>query len=255
MKLSVNAVPIDEATIHAEMQYHPAASPEEAQYQAARALVVRELLLQQANQLGVDAALDAETRIARVMAREVQVPEADEASCERYYAHNREKFRTPDEHQVAHILITLDPNEPAIRARDQAQQRAAALIREIDGDPGRFADLASRHSACPSRSAGGDLGVVARGQTVPEFEEALDVLGEGEISCQPVQSRYGFHIIHLQKRLPGQQLPLSRVAARIRDYLEQQSRRRAVAQYLSLLIGSADIRGIELRGSDSPLVQ
>jgi len=255
MTIRVNDTVISEAAIHAEVQYHPAASPADAHRQAARALVVRELLLQRADQLGIDPALEGERRIAMVMAREVQVPQADAAACQRYYEHNRQRFRTPDQYDVAHILIPRDPAEPAMPASDRARQRAEALIAEIVDDPGRFTAAARRHSACPSRDTDGRLGVLGKDQTVPEFEAALEKLREGEIGRHPVETRYGFHIIRMLRHLPGEPLPLSQVLARIREILAQQARRRAVAQYLSLLVDTADIQGIELQGADSPLVQ
>lgn len=255
MSIQVNHTVIQEAAIHAEMQYHPAPSAEDAHQQAARALVVRELLLQRADQLGLGEGLDDEARIAMLMAQEVRVPTADLAVCQRYYQQNQAHFRTPDAYQVAHILIPLDPREPALRARDRAHDQAQALIREIAGDPARFADAARRHSACPSRESGGQMGMVGKGQTVPEFEQALGRMIQGEIGARPVETRYGFHIVHMLRRLPGEQLPLARVLGQIQEYLAQQSRRRAVAQYLSLLVGAADIQGIDLQGTDSPLVQ
>ena len=63
-----------------------------------------------------------------------------------------------------------------------------------------FATLARAQSQDPgSASEGGDLGWVTPGQMVPEFEQAMDQLGIGETS-QPVESRFGWHLIQVLAR-------------------------------------------------------
>ena len=98
--VSVNGVAIPRDAIVREMQHHPAAKPIAAWQQAARALVVRELLLQRAQQARPRARepisdadgrreTDEEALIRGVVEREVTVPEPDDATCRRYYAQNR----------------------------------------------------------------------------------------------------------------------------------------------------------------------
>src|SRR3546814_4160623 len=105
----VNGNEITAQAVLAEMQYHPAASAAAARHEAARALVVRELLLQAAEALGIvepDPAEAAdgpeETReealIRTVIVREVRTPEPDEVACRRYYENNLRRFRRSEEH-------------------------------------------------------------------------------------------------------------------------------------------------------------
>ncbi|BBM05135.1 hypothetical protein HAALTHF_02560n [Vreelandella aquamarina] len=80
---------IDEATIALEMRYHPAETAGEAQLQAARALVVRELLRQRANVLGLLSTQEAseaqeDAAIAALLEQELEVPEPGEADCQRF---------------------------------------------------------------------------------------------------------------------------------------------------------------------------
>jgi len=64
-----------------------------------------------------------------------------------------------------------------------------------------FADLAKQHSSCPSGTSGGSLGEFGQGDMVPEFDAVI--FGEipvGEVS-DPVQTKFGFHLIEVQKRI------------------------------------------------------
>ena len=88
-----------------------------------------------------------------------------------------------------------------------------------------------------------------------EFEAALFALGEGELCSDPVRTRFGVHVIRAGRRAEGQQLPFEAVAATIRDYGEEASTRKAVAQYLSILASQASIEGVDLPIADGPLVQ
>jgi peptidyl-prolyl cis-trans isomerase C len=260
MSICVNGVEIDEHTVNAEIQHHPAASFEEARELAARALVIRELLLQEAHRLEIEppatvgkTETEEEAMIRLLIEREVPVPEPDEAACRRFFESHREKFRSPDLFEVSHILIAADPRDEDARCAAKAQAKEA--IQVLGGNPEGFARLAAELSDCPSKHTGGNLGKISKGQTVPEFEKVLFRLQAGEITRHPVESRYGFHVIYLRRRIDGVPLELEQVYERIAGYLRESVRRRAISQYLQLLIGRADIQGIELRGTDSSLVQ
>jgi peptidyl-prolyl cis-trans isomerase C len=58
-----------------------------------------------------------------------------------------------------------------------------------------FSSLAQQHSSCPSKARGGDLGDFGPGQMVKPFEDATVATAVGSIS-QPVQTQFGFHLIH-----------------------------------------------------------
>lgn len=259
---SVNGVVIPEAAIAAEMQNHPAASAEAAWIEAARALAVRELLLQEARRQGLAAEpsedgasrrTDEDALIDRLLEAAVQVPEADEETCRRYYDRNQARFRSPDLFEPSHILLSAAPDDhPAYQA---AVQAAEALIGQLQQDPARFAELARAHSACPSAAVGGSLGQVGRGQTVAEFETFLFALEPGQLCPVPVKSRYGVHVLRLDRRIEGRQLPFEAVRERIAEYLQEAVWRRASAQYLQLLAGRSELRGVDLTGSETPLVQ
>ncbi|WP_339491927.1 MULTISPECIES: peptidylprolyl isomerase [unclassified Pseudomonas] len=255
--ISVNGVPVTPQAMALELQYHPADSREEAVYQAARALVIRELLQQRIAELGLALQVGAgeneeEAATRLLLEREVQVPQCDEATCLRYYESNRARFHSAPLLAVRHILLECAPDDA--EARSLAHVQAELLLERLDQFPGSFAELALKHSACPSKAQGGSLGQISKGQTVPELERQLFTLPAG-LASKPLESRYGWHVISIDQRIDGQPLPYEAVATAIRTQLQQGVWQKALVQYLQTLIGAADIRGIHLQGADSPLVQ
>ena len=257
--VSVNGVAIARDAIVREMQHHAAAKPIAAWQQAARALVIRELLLQRARMLdlkpepiGDEAGrreTDEEAMMRGVVDREVTVPEPDDETCRRYYDRNRARFRSPDIYEASHILFAALASDRAGHAK--AREDAAAVLAELRAKPERFAELAQAHSRCPSAAQGGNLGQITAGQTTPEFEQALVALAPGQLCEAPVATRYGFHVIRLDRKHAGRTLPYELVAGRIADYLRESVRRRADAQYVARLVSAARIEGIELAGADA----
>ena len=252
--ISVNGVAITREDISREAQNHRAETPAAAWLEAAQALVIRQLLLQEALRLGLspEPAMDDQGRyetddealIRALVEQEVKTPTPDEASCRRYYERNRQKFRSSDLYKVAHILIAANPGDP--KEVEEKRESALALIEILARDPSSFADAARVYSACPSREQGGNLGQISRGQTVPEFEKALIRLTPGAIAPNPIHTRYGFHIMRLDRKIEGEALAYELVAGRIADYLDETCRRRAVAQYIGILAGQARIDGFSL---------
>ena len=100
MPIYVNAVEIDDDAVFKEMQFHPAPTREEARDEAAKALVIQELLRQQAVEKGMledTADMDAVEKAAlKLMETQVTTPEADSVACRRYYDQNIERFRVAE---------------------------------------------------------------------------------------------------------------------------------------------------------------
>lgn len=255
--ISVNGKPITETDILAEMQYHPAASQEAALAEAAEALVVRQLLLQRAAQLGIsfaaDDAVSEEEAIASLIAREVSTPSANGENCRRWYENNRKSFSAQPLFEASHILY-LAPRDDA-EARAVAKARATAALAALQSDPARFADIARAESKCSSAGEGGRLGQIAIGETAPEIETFLMALEAGQICPVPIETDYGFHVLQLHQRIEGRDMPFDEAAPLIARELNAASWRRAVSQYIELLAGAAVIQGIEIRRAMSPLVQ
>jgi peptidyl-prolyl cis-trans isomerase SurA len=97
--------------------------------------------------------------------------------------------------RVRHILLRTSPSLSA----DDAQRRQAEFREQVLSGARKFEDLARQYSEDGSNQAGGDLGWVAPGSFVPEFEEAMNRLPPGAIS-PPVVSRFGVHLIQVMER-------------------------------------------------------
>lgn len=245
--LFVGETAISEADIAREMQFHRAATPQRSRAEAARALVVRELLRQEAARLGLavqpsEREPEEEALIAALLEREVPERTPGEADCAHYFEHNRERFRSPDRLRVRHILLAAPADDAGMRF--QARSEGERLIGELERRPALFADFAARHSACPSREQGGELGWLQRGQTTPEFDRQLFRLRQG-LAMFPVESRWGYHVVSVDAIEPGQPQPFAQVRQQIADYLELQARQSDLQHYLLELQQRHGVRGLE----------
>ncbi|MGQ0444616.1 MAG: peptidylprolyl isomerase [Beijerinckiaceae bacterium] len=240
MTITVNGVSIDPS---------PWPSPELG--------VVRELLRQRAAAAGllpsgVDDNDLVDSAIERLLAQEVQTPTPAEAELRRYYEAHLDEFRAGDLIHARHILFQVTPQVPVQAIRARAEQ----TLREVLRKPERFAALARELSNCPSGQFDGNLGQIARGDTVPEFEEALfRSSGRAEILPELVKSRFGFHIVAIDRRIAGETLPFDMVRGQIAQMLEAAVVNQALRQYVSILSGQAEIVGVDLDRATSPLVQ
>ncbi|MGG5820023.1 peptidylprolyl isomerase [Falsiroseomonas sp. HW251] len=254
--ITVNGSVITARDVAAEMQHHPADSADAAWDAAARALVVRRLLLDAAAEAGTAAANEAEedAAISALLAAEIRIPTPDEAACRRWLAAHPERFGRPEAWEASHILIAADPEVPEERVG--AEARARDLLTQITAAPWRLAELARRHSDCPSREEGGDLGRIARGSTVPEFEAALAGAAAGGILPEPVPTRYGLHVVQVHRHIPAQAVAFEDVAKEVARDLVRASWEAAARQFLAVLASRAKIEGYAFDGvASGPLVQ
>ncbi|QLC26756.1 peptidylprolyl isomerase [Parasphingopyxis algicola] len=261
--IRVDGREIPAAVIAAEAQNHPSDDPDTAWAAASEALAIKALLLAEAYRVGIEAtALEDDrgrelapddARIEALLESELSTPEADEETCRRYYERHIAQFTSPDLVEASHILFAAPREDESAFA--QAIGDAEATISELQEQLGLFSDLAQARSACPSASQGGNLGQLGPGQTVDEFDTFLFNLEEGQLCPVPVKTRYGAHVLKVGRKIAGRTLPFESVRAKIASYLEEASWRRAVAQYIGILLGRARIEGIDLNGNSDPLVQ
>ncbi len=256
-EITVNGIIISPDEINAEVQYHPADHFVEAKYRATQALIIREILIQRAAELGLcerkKAIKNPDSIIDELLKRELIVPEADDETCRRYYNKNKHRFFTSPLFDVSHILFLAPPEDEKIKAA--AKSKANKILEEIKKHPEKFEEIAKKNSACSSASDGGRLGQISKGQTMPAFEAALLSMKEGELSTEPVETAVGYHIIKVNKRAEGAQLPFDNVINWIKGDLEEKSWNKAFQQYVQLLAGRSKISGFQFKGEKTPLVQ
>ena len=200
--------------------------------QAAQNLAIRRELARQAeaDSLPNDPAVAAALRSARervlaeaALARlEGKAP--DKAALERLarsqYDASPEKFETPEQVRVRHILVSAKACEAEARARDLLAQ-----ARQPGAD---FAALAKANSDDPGSAArGGDLGFLARGKMAPAFEAAAFALKQPGDLSDVVKTEFGYHVIRLEERKPASRQPFEAVReGMVKSLAEAESRNR-----------------------------
>ena len=202
---------------------------------------------------------EAERQIIEAMVdAEVQSPQPNEDECQRYFDANPSQFVVGQALHVRHILFAVTPGVNVHALTVHAEKALLELTRN-DASPERFTQLAAELSNCPTSTQGGDLGWIGPDDCAPElanelFHQKHSQWGMG-VHPRLIHTRFGFHIIEVLSRRAGKQPAYAEVHERIKALLAMQSRARALHQYMSLLVGEAQLDGIELEGADSPLVQ
>lgn len=179
------------------------------------------------------------------------MPEPAVEECRRYYKANLGRFRSGDLVFARHILFQIKPGSPVNMLRSWAERMLAQLL----AAPDAFEACAAESSNCPSAQHGGNLGQIGRGDTVREFEAALFADTSIGILPRVVTTRYGFHIVRVDRRVSGSTPPFYIVRERIAALLSERVQHSALRQYVSLLAGKAELRGVKLDAAASPLMQ
>ena len=189
-------------------------------------------------------ALREETRwdllVERVLESEV-LPgiDVDVETTREFYEQHAEQFTEGGGVRARHILIGISP-DASDREKTEARERADSLRREAEGGAD-FSELARTHSEDPGSAAnGGDLGVVVRGQTVPDFEAALLALEPGDVS-ELVETPFGYHVIQMVEREAEQIAPFAEASVQIREFLIQQEQQAKTAAFIEALKAKSDI--------------
>jgi peptidyl-prolyl cis-trans isomerase D len=161
-----------------------------------------------------------------------------------YYAQHKAEYTLPERIKAQHILFKTQGKKPEEIApiREKARQ---VLERAKKGED--FAALAKQFSEDTSSASGGDLGTFARGQMVPEFEQAAFALAPGGIS-DLVDSQFGIHIIKVNEKQPARERPFDEMKETIRPVLatlKAEQKARDVAQNAAVdLVTNKDLDAI-----------
>jgi len=150
---------------------------------------------------------------AEALARQDPPTEAEVKSA---YEARASQFRGEEQRRASHILV-------------KAKEEAEKIFQEAKKAPGRFAELAKKHSQDPgSAEKGGDLGWFGRGMMVKPFEDAVFKLGQNEM--QLVESEFGFHIVRLTGVQAAKARPYEEARKELADDLARQKGQRRFAE-------------------------
>ncbi|MEA3435105.1 MAG: peptidyl-prolyl cis-trans isomerase, partial [Thermodesulfobacteriota bacterium] len=113
-----------------------------------------------------------------------------------YYETNRQEFYTPKTVEASHILIKATKDADA-QTVEKTKKRAIEIM-EMAREGKDFADLAKKYSEGPTGLKGGSLGAFKKEAMVKPFSDKAFSMKSGEIS-EPVRTRFGWHIIKVDK--------------------------------------------------------
>lgn len=199
------------------------------------AMLARQHLSREQLRASIRAGKQLDQLIARVTSAE---PEPSEADLQAHYEKHADRYATPDQVQVRHILLKPAGSGEADRAA--VRSRLQALKRQLE-EGEDFGELAAAFSECPSgKEAGGSLGWVGRGTTVPEFDELVFDMEVGAIS-DVLETGLGFHLVEKLDEQEGEPVPFEEVKERIRDLLRHERRGHALTRFVDRLREAAVI--------------
>lgn len=134
----------------------------------------------------------------------IQSVRVTEEEVRAYYDAHKDDLQAEESVNASHILV-------------DSEEKANSILADIRAGKISFEDAARQYSTCPSGKQGGSLGDFARGQMVPEFDQAVFALQEGELTG-PVKTQFGYHLIRMNKK--NEATPISYTD--IREELYQQ---------------------------------
>jgi parvulin-like peptidyl-prolyl isomerase len=162
------------------------------------------------------------------------LPETNDAEAEKYYQENKDHFTSPERIKVSHIVKHINWQSDEKTAQEIMQKAHSEMK---TGTP--FELLVSKYSDCPDR--GGDLGYIAKGQMVEEFEDVVFNLNPGQ-SSDVFRTRFGFHIAKLYDRMQSELQPLEKVHDQIVTELNNLKREKVIEKFIDGLKSNAEIK-------------
>lgn len=145
-----------------------------------------------------------------------------DADVEKFYKEHQSEYETPRQVRASHVLVRV-PETGGSEGEDKARAKIVDVIRraKAGADFGKLAQEVSEDTATAPR--GGDLGLVGKGEMVPQFEQALFALKKGEVSPEPVRTPFGFHAVKVVDIQEASRKPVKEVAPQIKSRLAAES--------------------------------
>lgn len=130
-----------------------------------------------------------------------------------YYDDNQAKFSEEEQVKARHILLMAEPDAPKSE-NDKILSRLqdiASQIKTVED----FAKMAQQYGQDGTKNSGGDLGWFGKSQMVQEFADVAFALPENTLS-EPVRTQFGYHLIWVDDKKEGRQIPFEEVKDRIK---------------------------------------
>jgi peptidyl-prolyl cis-trans isomerase SurA len=136
---------------------------------------------------------------------------------ERYYEAHKSDYARPARVHLRHIVLRLARDAPP-EVEQAVRERLEAIRKRVVEGREDFAAVAKEVSEDAAAQSGGDLGEVEPGKILPQFQEAVARLREGEVSS-PIRTDAGLHLLRVEKRIAESFVPLREVSDEIREKL------------------------------------
>jgi peptidyl-prolyl cis-trans isomerase C len=162
-----------------------------------------------------------------------------EADIKKFYDENKKEFEHPELVRASHILIRVpeDADDKTVAEKKKAAQAALDRVKKED-----FATVAKEVSEEPGAAqSGGDLSFFPKDRMVPEFATAAFAMKKGQVSKEPVRTKFGWHVIQVTDRKDAGTMPFEEVKAQVGSYLEGSKRRDAVRNIIDTLKADSKI--------------
>ena len=171
-----------------------------------------------------------------VNAKDIQISEEEAKS---FYDANPDSFKSQEKVSASHILLKADANSSS-DLKTQKRLELAGVLGQIEKGAD-FAEMAKKHSDCPSKEKGGDLGSFGRGSMVKPFEEVVFDLNPGDLSGI-VETDFGYHIIKLTEKSDAETVAFDTVKDQLLQHLEGQKKQGEFQNLIQDLRKGADIK-------------
>jgi len=226
-KISVTSASIDEAIANIEKSLPPGSKLDE------------QLSAQGGNRADLRKEIESQLKLTQLLQKNNPAPApVTEEEIALFYKENPAQFQAPETVHVRHVLIqTAKTDSEAVK---QEKKSTAETLQRALSKGGDFEEIAKTRSDCPSKVRGGDLGLVARGQTVPEFESAAFSQAIGVVG-PVVETPFGYHILRVEARNPARTVPLDEAKSKIGEFLLGQKQQKIVSEYVMKLRSTAKI--------------
>ncbi|MDQ3281873.1 MAG: peptidylprolyl isomerase [Acidobacteriota bacterium] len=174
----------------------------------------------------------------KVFSRELRGrDQASDAELRERYNREKESYRVPERAHLREVVVL----KPASGSVDEARTRATEVAAAARKQGTDFANLALTMSESGTRDKGGDLGQVAKGDLVPELDQAVFNAAPGSV-IGPIETKSAWHIIKIEQRLPSEVPAFESIKDKLRKDASEETFQRDYKAYIETLRKDAFIQ-------------